>query len=192
MFLIPWIKLPVWNFCYRGVAAGRSSCEANPTKGVTDVSFSIKNFAFHEIYATGAQRRQQPLSGRQQLGRNSDADVYFTVYNTWRSAREIYTCSGSLLEMRVEPNTNRTRTDIFQQNEPNRTNPNCLTDRTRTELSDWSNQIKPKLYALGSIPISNLCLSTAGQFVTLCCRQCMSVECNLARVCGKRIHQSTT
>jgi len=46
--------------------------------------------------------------------------------------------------MGIELNPNRTRTHIFQQNELNRTNPNCFTDRTRTEpnrteLSDWSN-----------------------------------------------------
>jgi len=59
--------------------------------------------------------------------------------------------------MGVEAKPNRTRTNIFQQN--NRTKRiRILYDRlnpNRTELSDWANRSEPQLYAMGSIPIAS-------------------------------------
>lgn len=46
------------------------------------------------------------------------------------------------LEMGIAPNPNRTKTHIFQQNKPNRTNLNCLTDRTRTEPNCQAGRIE--------------------------------------------------
>ena len=50
------------------------------------------------------------------------------------------------LKIGIEPNANRTnriRTHIFQQNEPNRTNPNCLTDQTGIEPNCQIDKTEP-------------------------------------------------
>jgi len=77
------------------------------------------------------KKRRMPAGTEVQVSHRYVAKQYRCLESSAIMAAPLAAIS---VEMGIEPNPNRTNIfHIFQRNEPNRTNPNCLTDRTRTE-----------------------------------------------------------